>query len=756
MKAVLIYAGTTEGRSLAWKLAEKGIPSEVCVATEYGRQVMQSVEKKEYKNLIKVRQGRLLPEQMRALVEEGDYLAVVDCTHPFATVVTENVRKSIEGMDIPYFRLSRDLKENVDLEKISMKRLCHFYDSAKECAEKVSEGEGMLLLTTGSKELELFCEKEELRRRLIVRVLPGRESMELCWKCGLEGKQIIAMQGPFTKEMNLATIRQYGITGLVTKESGKLGGVDEKLEAALEAEIECHVIRHPAQETDRTYSYEEVCEALFRLAKLPEEEKNVVAFSKEHKAESKKGKTAKGEEPEEARLDVVLAGIGTGALESRTLQLEKRLAETDYLFGAKRMIDGIKVRVKSYPYYLERDILPCLKRIQKDEEGVVKVTILFSGDTGFYSGAEKLLKALEALENVRVRVFPGISTVSALCAKFGVSWQDAMIMSTHGVDKNDWKTEMLFGLKRGRKIFFLTSGPEDIRLAGELLAANGFDELYEIKLGYQLSYEDEKIREITAGEAQKIDEPGLYAGLLVRRSRETEGKAKALLTRLNYVTHGFADEEFLRDKVPMTKEEVREISICKMHLTEDAVVYDVGSGTGSIAVEIAALSPRIRVHAIEYQQEAIDLIKKNRERFGTLNVSLQEKMAPEGLRGLPAPSHAFVGGSKGNLKEILDVIYEKNPKTRVVVNAISLETIVQMQALLGKYPMEDVEITNVSVSKAKQVGAYHLMQAGNPVMIFAFTFKEKAKEDEKTEQDGKPEQSDKAEPDKKTTIKKSK
>ena len=159
MRAVLIYAGTTEGRTLAFKLAEKGIPSEVCVATEYGRQVMQGIDKKNSKDLIKVRQGRLLPEQMRSLLEEGDYLAVVDCTHPYATLVTENIRKSIAGMEIPYYRLERDLKENVDLEKITMKRLCHFYATAKECAQKLSEGEGTILLTTGSKELELFCEE---------------------------------------------------------------------------------------------------------------------------------------------------------------------------------------------------------------------------------------------------------------------------------------------------------------------------------------------------------------------------------------------------------------------------------------------------------------------------------------------------------------------------------------------------------------------------------------------------------------------
>ena len=185
-----------------------------------------------------------------------------------------------------------------------------------------------------------------------------------------------------------------------------------------------------------------------------------------------------------------------------------------------------------------------------------------------------------------------------------------------------------------------------------------------------------------------------------------------------------ADCVFIRNKVPMTKEEVREISICKMQLHEEAVVYDIGSGTGSIAVELAGLSDNIKVYAIEQKKEAISLIKQNKEKFQLQNITVIEKNAPEGLTELPVATHAFIGGSGGRMKEILNTLYLINPNMRVVVNAISIETICEMKEMLSLYKMEVEDIVQVQISRAKKVGSYHLMQAENPVWIYAFRFGE--------------------------------
>ena len=174
----------------------------------------------------------------------------------------------------------------------------------------------------------------------------------------------------------------------------------------------------------------------------------------------------------------------------------------------------------------------------------------------------------------------------------------------------------------------------------------------------------------------------------------------------------------------MTKEEVREVSICKLHLTDGAVVYDIGSGTGSVAVEIAGLSETVHVYAVERKPEAVELLRKNREHFHMDNMEIIEALAPEGLEELPVPTHAFIGGSGGRLMDILQTLYRKNPHMRIVINAISMETIAELQEVLEAFPVEDGEILQMQVNRVKKLGSYHLPQAENPVWICSFTFRE--------------------------------
>ncbi len=188
------------------------------------------------------------------------------------------------------------------------------------------------------------------------------------------------------------------------------------------------------------------------------------------------------------------------------------------------------------------------------------------------------------------------------------------------------------------------------------------------------------------------------------------------------ITHGIKDDEFLRDDVPMTKEEVRAISICKLNLTENAVLYDIGSGTGSVAVEAASCSKTIKVYAVETNPLAVNLINKNREKFALPNIEVAEGMAPTVMESLPVPTHAFIGGTKGNLKDILTTLYKKNNSMRVVMNAVSLESVSEMTMALKEFPVVDDEVIQVSISKARKISSYHMMTANNPVFIFSFTF----------------------------------
>lgn len=190
----------------------------------------------------------------------------------------------------------------------------------------------------------------------------------------------------------------------------------------------------------------------------------------------------------------------------------------------------------------------------------------------------------------------------------------------------------------------------------------------------------------------------------------------------NRITYGIKDDEFIRDEVPMTKEEVRIVSISKLELSEDSVMYDIGSGTGSVAIEAGLLSSAIKVFAIEVNPSAIKLIEENKKKFNAVNVEIIKGLAPEALTDLPVPTHAFIGGTKGNLKAILEALYKKNQQMRIVMNAVSLESISEMTSAIKEFQISDDEVAQISVNKSKKIGNYHLLQANNPVFVFSFKF----------------------------------
>ena len=188
------------------------------------------------------------------------------------------------------------------------------------------------------------------------------------------------------------------------------------------------------------------------------------------------------------------------------------------------------------------------------------------------------------------------------------------------------------------------------------------------------------------------------------------------------ITPGIPDSQFIRGNVPMTKENIRSASICKLRLKENSVVYDIGSGTGSVSVEIARLSKSIKVFAVDSQAEAAELTRKNLKEFAVANAEVVLGEAPSALEKLPVPTHAFIGGSGGRLMEILDVLKRKNPEIRVVMNAVSLESISKISEVIKSYGLTDYEIVQFFVTKAQKIGDYSLFKSDNPIFVFSFSF----------------------------------
>lgn len=677
MKELLIFAGTTEGRELSQRLAEAEICHTLCVATEYGEIVL-----KEHP-LVKIHQGRMDREKIKEFILEGNFTVVVDATHPYARIVTQNIKDAIEeikalGIAVSYFRLKR---ETLSSEYGKEENIACF-ETNEACADALKKTEGNILLTTGSRELSCYCAWEEVKSRLYARVIPSAESISLCMEQGICGKHIIAMQGPFTTAMNEATIRQYGITVLVTKESGVSGGFPEKLEAAQKAGIKVFVIGRPE---DQGYSFTRICRELEGLYGRKILQKGF--------------------------LEITLAGIGMGSKNSLTKEVRDAVYEADILLGAERMLASYQPKIEKRSLYQPQQIIPYLKSVQEKVRSFhnIKVVVLFSGDSGFYSGCQVLYRSLE--EELQkgelkgsIRILPGVSSVAALAACVRESYQDAVICSIHGKPL----LGLIHKIERNPKIFLLTSGVEDVNRIGEALEKAGMEDC-EIWTGFQLSYENQQVRKLSPRECMELKDKGLYV-CMIKNPRSRRGR----------LTHGMTDENFIREKIPMSKEEVREISICKLQLYPGAVVYDIGSGTGSVAVEMAGLSDEIQVYAIERKKEAALLIEKNKKKFGLENITIVEAQAPEGLDLLPPATHAFIGGSGGRLREILEELYRRSPGIRIVITAVTLETISEIRECLISFGIKDEEMVQVQVSRVKEMGNYHMLQGENPVWICSF------------------------------------
>lgn len=692
MSKVLIYGGTTEGRVLAERLTHAGIHCLVLVATEYGEQMLQPLEE-EKSDWIQVRPGRLTPEEMRALYREEAPDVIVDATHPYAELVKKNIRESLEGYrKIPFFRVER--KQEV----LGERENARYFDSISECVSALRETTGNVLLTTGSKNLPEFSQDSLLRERLYVRVLPSVESLEICQRCGISGKRIIAMQGPFSEAMNEQMIRETQARILVMKESGRIGGEASRMAAARRAGAVCYIIRRPVQDEESV--------DLRREATIP----NPPSMS----LEDVQAAVQRILGISKISLQIDLLGIGMNGATQLTQESQGIIAEADYIFGAMRMIAPFTPKKAKFPYYQAEKILEQIRVIQEERREAeefepIRIGILFSGDTGFYSGCRLLVPALREIPEAKVTVYPGISSVSALAARIQESWQDARILSTHGVPAASWIPELLDAVRHNGKVFAITSGAEDLRRIGNLLCGEADVQDCGISAGFNLGSESEQILELLPEECQDVAVEGLCTVQIKN--------PHPMLRRL---TPGMADETFLRDQVPMTKEEVRILSICQLQLREGAVVYDIGCGTGSVTAEIATLSPSLQVYGIEKKEGAAELTRRNISKMGLPNVTVVEGEAPECLPPLPTPTHVFIGGSSGNLMDIMDYLMALNREIRVVLNAVSLETLAEIRELETRYGLE-LDVRQIQVSRSRKLGSHHLMQAQNPVYIVAFT-----------------------------------
>ncbi len=466
---IMIFSGTSEGRRLSEMLSSDGIPHFVCVATEYGRDVMR------ISSAATVAVGRMDSDAMTEYMAacgfgKGDI--VVDATHPYATQVSENVKEAAENS---YCRLIR-------VARASASENGRCFDTMGDFAAFIDRKDGNILLTTGTNTLDEYClhVSHQTLERTYVRIIPSKESVDKVLSCGIESSHIIAMQGPFTYEMNRALLEQYKIRHMLTKDSGSAGGFSQKCDAASSLGVSVSVIARPAAEEGVS---------IFEAYRMVTDKEYV------------------------PKRRIVLAGYGPGSQSSATYDVTDAISRADAVFGAKRLVENVRAPRK-YEMYLAEDIIKVLEENADIENAVV----LFSGDPGFYSGARTaFIRFKEWDQEAKVRILSGISSVSYMAAAAGVTWEDAALVSVHGRGSERDFDKLIDCIRHNSKTFALVSGDYDIRKIAGMLDEKQIS--VRILVGSNLSYENEKITSLSISEALKYKNDRTITALFINDKR---------------------------------------------------------------------------------------------------------------------------------------------------------------------------------------------------------------------------------------------
>lgn len=654
MCKVVIFAGTTEGRNLAEYLDRQNVKIHVCTATEYGESLIPKSKNIESSG------NRLNKEEIEELIRMKKALIVVDATHPFATVVSDNIKEACKNTNIEYLRLLREETGNLkQLEDASIV----YVNSVREACDYLKNTTGNVFVTTGSKELKEFTKIDQYKDRVHARILSSKDAILSVIELGFEGKNLICMQGPFAEELNYSMLKQIEAKFLVTKEAGTAGGFLEKINAAKRADVVSIVIGRPKESVG--CSYTEVIELLSDKLQLPK-----------------------------AKRQISVVGIGMGYLAGMTQEAIEAMKDADILFGAPRMLKCVNVFQKPYIDLYSKDEIYEYLEIHKEYE---KAAILVSGDVGFYSAAKNMT---HYFEDYQVNYISGISSLSFFCGRIGKPWDDIKLISSHGKSVNT-----IDAVRRNSKIFSLMGGKDSVKKLMEQLIAYNFNDV-QVWIGENLGYENERI---TSGTPSVIQEQE-YDSLCVVYIENVNAKSDL---------DAISDEAFIRGNVPMTKEEIRTISVAKLGIHPNSIIYDIGAGTGSVSIQVAMKAYEGYVYAIEKKQDGVLLIEENMKKFQVSNVKVIEGSAPEALEELPIPTHAFIGGSSGNMGSIVNLLFEKNPSINIVINAITLETMTEAINLIKELEITNYDITQIQTSKTKPIGNYNMMMGQNPVFIIS-------------------------------------
>jgi len=398
-----------------------------------------------------------------------------------------------------------------------------------------------------------------------------------------------------------------------------------------------------------------------------------------------------------AQQKIYLVGAGITGWEGFGAKALEIIGKADLMIGHQRHLD-------IFPDFggdrmLLGDLTELMDFLKKTDKRVV---ILASGDPTFFGISRFLLRNLH---KDRIEIFPNVTSMQYAFARIKEPWDDGIFVSVHGRGMHP-AIDKIVAAEKACVLTDKTNTPAAI--AAELIERGA--EGYEAWLCEDLGMPTEKFTKTTVRALLDISASELNILILIRTYEPN---------LVHYPLIGIDDDEFHTSKKLITKQEVRAVTLAKLQLQDDLVLWDIGAGSASVSIEASNLIPNGRIFAVEKNQQCIAFINENLRKFCARNIKLIEAFAPEGLDDLPDPDRVFIGGAGGKLDEIIDAVAQRlKPEGVVVINAVTLDTLTRAVEFLEDQGFT-VEVTCVNIAKTRNLTEYKMFEAQNPVYVIS-------------------------------------
>ena len=398
-----------------------------------------------------------------------------------------------------------------------------------------------------------------------------------------------------------------------------------------------------------------------------------------------------------AQQTIYLIGAGFTGWDGFPAKALELIDKADILIGHQRHLEifstftGEKRELGDLP-----ELIEFLKKTDQ------RVVLLASGDPTFFGISRFLLRNLP---KERIEIFPNVTSMQYAFARIKEPWDDGIFVSAHGRGMHQ-AVDKIIAAEKACVLTDKVNTPAAI--ASELIERGA--EGYEAWLCEDLGMPTEKFTKTTVRGLLEIESSELNILILIRTYEPN---------LVHYPLIGINDDEFHTSKKLITKQEVRAVTLAKLQLQDDLVLWDIGAGSCSVSIEASNLMPGGRIYAVEKNPQCVGFINDNLKKFCTRNIKLIEAYAPDGLDDLPDPDRVFIGGAGGKLDEIIDIVSQRlRADGVVVINAITLDTLTRAVEFLEDHGFT-VEAACINVAKTRNLTEYKMFEAQNPVYVIS-------------------------------------